>query len=509
MIDKAVAEDLFKAKGQIQNCISIYADELKRRHDRSKSKIVGLAPDADIIYGYLHPRVHRDFPTAAIEALLQTDAVRTLVLPGVQMEIEQLYRVHLLALGDPLYGRRFNPADAGSREGRKEILENLKYEVGLLCDKLTDARRAMDRLLRFLSSPCVNPKNWADVDLAVFEPSDGEVEDIFSELLRVRQPGRNRRSLVDSRNVATVLSAARNGVLVPLVTNTHAVFHSFETKIRPNQPASEGLVIGPFTAITIISLAHASTADIGHLRQSASALLSMMESAEPNGTVDLLTEFSEYMQFTYYLAEIGSLINRTWVQPETNLPDDLDLKHLAAIALEQVQALTRKLTEISKRFGFSPEDRTTPAIVVQEAARNAVLNVELLKDIQTGDDRIIIQKLIIFNEGAQMSEYNINQTGSNLTAIVDSFKTTQLLESGFSNEVESQIKTLLDSIVASNLPEEEKKDVIDAATTVVEDVKKDGRLAGTAKMLWGGLRETIKSVPAALAAWDALQKHWH
>jgi hypothetical protein len=108
-----------------------------------------------------------------------------------------------------------------------------------------------------------------------------------------------------------------------------------------------------------------------------------------------------------------------------------------------------------------------------------------------------------------MSEYNINQTGSNLTAIVDSFKTTQLLESGFSNEVESQIKTLLDSIVASNLPEEEKKDVIDAATTVVEDVKKDGRLAGTAKMLWGGLRETIKSVPAALAAWDALQKHWH
>lgn len=175
----------------------------------------------------------------------------------------------------------------------------------------------------------------------------------------------------------------------------------------------------------------------------------------------MLIEFNEYMQVTYRLAEVGSLLDRTWSPPDVDLPDALDLRQLATFALEQVEILGKTIAEMS-RFGLRLEHRKTESRVAEEVVKETGLSVELLKDIQSGDEKVIIHKLVILHDGAQMSEYNINQTGNHLTAIVDSFKTTQLIGSGLSNEVETQIKTLLDGIVNSKLPDEEKKDVVDA-----------------------------------------------
>lgn len=507
MIDESVTQELSKLKGQIKSCVEIYSDELKRRSQASGKTIIGLAPAANIVYGFMYPRAERDFCTAAIEALLQTDAVRTLLLPGVQSEIEKLYRAYVLRLGEPLYRGNFNPNDAITKEGRKQIIENLKHDVSTLCVELANAYRASGRLSRFLSSPHVDPESWSQAEAAAFETSDTDVQMLFTHLSAMR-PGFSINNMVDSQNLAAILSASRQGVRVPLVTESPLLLLGFE-RLRPLYLAAEGLIIGPFAAVTLVSLLNASTDDIRRLRNSASELLARMEWPQTNYTTDLLVEFNELMQMIYRLAEIGSLINRTWLPPVCQLPEGLDLKSIAYFALMGVETLTKSLANMSKRFGFKPVERTISADVLERTSRNAKLNVELLKDIQRGDVGVIIQKLVILHQGAQMSEYNTNQTGNNLTAIVDSFKTTQLIGSGLSNEVELHIKALLDGVLASHLPEEQKKDVVEAATTVVEGVKKDGRLAGKAKMLWNGLREIIQSVPAALEAWDALQKHWH
>lgn len=190
------------------------------------------------------------------------------------------------------------------------------------------------------------------------------------------------------------------------------------------------------------------------------------------------------------------------------MPEELDLSALATAALNEIELLTRQLAYMSKRFGYPEPAPSPPGIILRGTANQSVLNVEFLKEIQSGDSEIIIERLYVLNEGSHMSEYNINQSGSNLTAIVDSYKSTQLIGGGFSTDVEAQIKALLDSIISSQLPEAEKKEAVEATTAVVGGVKKDGKLAGNGKVLWSGIRETIKSIPAALSAWDALKKHW-
>jgi hypothetical protein len=508
MIDKQFERDLHQVKSQIQNCVSIYSQELERRHRRLRSDTMALAPDADVIHGYLHPKPERDFASAAIEALMQTEALQTIVLPGTREEIEIIYRAELAASRQPLYHPRTNPASAVSTEGRREVLDNLKYDLAVLSDRLSTARAAVDRLSRFLSSRCFASNIWSDVDPALFDPAEEDIEEIFGELTKFRRHPRGLQvSLVDSRNVASILAASRNGLHIPFVTNTHALLDRVGRTIKA-RPAETGLLIGPFTAVTIVCLARAESGDISRLLHSASALLEIMDRTGDQDD-DLFSEFNEYMQATYRLAEVGALLNRTWSPPDIRLPHELDLRQTASFALEQVQILTAKIAEISRRFGLRPSSAGDSRDAAEEFAKSTALNVELLKDIQSGDQKVIIQKLIILHEGARMSEYNINQTGSNLTAIVDSFKTTQLIGGGFPDEVEQHMKILLESLLASKITEEEKKDAVESAIKVAEDVKKEGRLAGTAKILWNGLRETIKSVPAALAAWDAIQKHWH
>lgn len=43
VIDKEFEQDLQKVRGQIQNCVAIYSQELERRHGRSRIDTIGLA----------------------------------------------------------------------------------------------------------------------------------------------------------------------------------------------------------------------------------------------------------------------------------------------------------------------------------------------------------------------------------------------------------------------------------------------------------------------------------
>jgi len=108
-----------------------------------------------------------------------------------------------------------------------------------------------------------------------------------------------------------------------------------------------------------------------------------------------------------------------------------------------------------------------------------------------------------------MGDYHINQQGRDLIAVVDSFKTAASnLEAGPGASSAELLSAFLDAVARSPISEDDKRDVLEGATVVVEQVRQEGRLAGRAKILWNGLQKAIELAPTALKAWEALTKLW-
>ena len=83
--------------------MSVYARELRRRDASSDLALAGLAPNSDAICEYLVPSRDSDYATAAIEALLQTEEVRTLVLPGIYEELRLIFHYFISVLDESFY----------------------------------------------------------------------------------------------------------------------------------------------------------------------------------------------------------------------------------------------------------------------------------------------------------------------------------------------------------------------------------------------------------------------
>ena len=126
------------------------------------------------------------------------------------------------------------------------------------------------------------------------------------------------------------------------------------------------------------------------------------------------------------------------------------------------------------------------------ARRNIVAEQELLRDLTEHPPRVVIQKIFLFQRGAALNEYNINQTGDNNTAIVDSFKTS-ISSQSVSPESREQLMKLVESIMASDLPRDEKTNIVRSANHVTEIVAKEGTWKGTASIVWKGLSEAIEN----------------
>ena len=83
-----------------------------------------------------------------------------------------------------------------------------------------------------------------------------------------------------------------------------------------------------------------------------------------------------------------------------------------------------------------------------------------------------------------------------MTPIMESEQVRQLLDS---IPIVRKLTALIDSFLASQVPEEEKKNLIEATGRVVDDVKKGGRLTGATKMFmerhpWGHQDHSVRAL---------------
>lgn len=317
---------LLGVRDQVQNCLSAYARELRRRDTSSERTLAALAPNGDIIYGYLQPSLERDFATPAIEALLQTEEVRTLVLPSVREELRRVFHYYISVLDKSFYS---NVGTSGGirPEGSKErVLDELRRELAQHYDYLATSRFALERLSTFLSSKNVDPGRWADTDPSIFNVSDTHTEDLYKQLVAFCSAAADlsrwrssRHCLTDSHNVGMILAASQNGVFIPFVTDSRKLTAAFESAIKAKHPEADGLLVGSFTAVTIVALVKATTADIRKMRDSAMAFLSTADGVATEQKIELTREkFNTYLELTFRLAEIGSLVNCTWKPPKTS-----------------------------------------------------------------------------------------------------------------------------------------------------------------------------------------------
>jgi hypothetical protein len=530
--DTTIRLALKEFRAQLPRYLAIYSDELRRRQFLGEQRVGAFAPDTDTIVDFVGPDPAREsWPSIAsdsarhlggsmIEALLSTPALRIAILPGVIVELFDLC-AHLASSSPPTQSKAEFLAwlrlehVPGSEQGG---LENLRLKLRAYHGKLLNARSRSERRLKFLGA-----SNVADIGDCGLPPmfsygSDEEAGSIsreLSALTRRRYRGSyERRNYCDSVNITAVLQARAHKVHVPLVTRTQRVLEVFEKFVRPGHPESAGLVIAPSIALVVMSLRNADTADIRRLEEKAAAVLEVLTRhpslLEP-GT-DAVREFRTYLEATLGLSELSALLHRTWTPPIQNLPDDWNINKLAVLALDLSKSLkrdvviaTRRLDSLARHLIEATTQRSTPQSgnVWQELQPS----LEALREVGTQASRVVIQKLIIIEKGATMSEYNITQTGTNLNAVVDSFKTT-LLSSSNSPDVQKNLESFVASIVSSELETGKKQEVVEGARIVVEAVKEQGRLSGTGALLWQGVRQAITVIPTAVEAWEALKKLW-
>jgi hypothetical protein len=486
-------------RSDLHTCISIYEEELQRRYASTHAGIGGLAPDTSLISDYLTPTAENKISVAAVEALLQSRNLKIFLLPEVVYELSRIFQ----SLQDSPGASFYRGVNEYSRSLNEEhILSKLKTDLRNHYFRLSEAHLRINRLAYLFSHLSGRQNNWADVAESG-KPLEDDIEETFNQLsMKSRRLGRFRDYLTATK-IGTILSLARNDIFIPLVSQSHVV-HSVcnhETLLR-RKPKGATLCVKAFSAIVMLSLANATTKDVVSFHDTAKSLLIQLDvSPHQDAFLGLRAkaEFKELLETTYKLARISSLLHQTWTPPIRDLPPELDLQRLAGAVLElneNLLATLRYNTELGLKLGVQQNQEDTLGI---EANR------DILKVIAQSDGKVIIQQLTVIEKGGLLNQYNIKQTGSNLTAIVDSFKTTVNDSPAGTSE---HLNTLVEAVLASHLSDQDKHDVVESATEVVQSVKKEGHLKGKGALLWNGIKEAVKTVPAAIEAWNALSKLW-
>jgi len=511
-MEKPILDWLSPLKDQIENCVGICNRELRRRKAFTGERLIGLAPNSDVIVRYLQDTFEGRFSKAAIEALLCSPAVKTVILPEVFLELQ---RHAEYVAWKPFYREMDRP---DRHESSEKILSDLKRRVSLQYSQLSNASTVLQRLNLFLSSRAVRDDSWTDLTKNGLSSSEEDNTAILKalECQHAVQPWdqlrRLRNDYLNSMKLSSILAASRNGIHCGFVTDSPRIHRGFNFFSGQRRLDSQELVIDSFFAVVAISLANSDEAEVEKLARVSSALVENMRHCRMDHG---LHEFAQdglehFLELAFELAQVSSLLHRSWTPPIAGLPAELDLKQVAEAALTRSEELTRLLQESARLF-------RRPGLVLQQEYPNVLsepinqlsLNQSFLREIVSSDSPVVIERLIVHLEkGAHMTQYNITQTGSNLTAIVDSFKSSLTSDQSISVEVDKNLKALLDGVVSSKLPDDAKRQVVEATQSVVEDVKKNGHLSGTGQLLWNGLREAIKTVPTAVTAWEALRKLW-
>jgi len=105
-----------------------------------------------------------------------------------------------------------------------------------------------------------------------------------------------------------------------------------------------------------------------------------------------------------------------------------------------------------------------------------------------------------------MRKYNVKQSGTNNTLLIDGAKSNSDNTIERSVQLEDLMLAFRAAVNESSLPVDQQSDIIEVADAAASRAAEDGRISGVAKVAWSGLKEVLATAPAALAIWEQLSK---
>ena len=506
--------------------------EIRQRVVASRAQKLVYAADFDIIYDYL---VINDLPNIqegllVTEALLQLPEVAFTLLPGTLHEIinfcSQIANqvLHLRYQEDLMWFlKRELHLTSISDLGRIDRVRSALSKIATFGRRGSHAAKKLEKLLSDPKLTEFSSYRFAPKD-ATIDPAEQKV---LYELLEKIRPSYDRMwpNHVDSLNLSICLAVYRKSFLLPLITKSSSVQKTYiEYSSRfPQEAPSFELVLAPRTALLAIGLRNASLDELESLNRSLSQAFKAVApltkqfgkfACLPKGLPTLLNATFERIWTIQYammsLLKVHTEATSLWSLPLENVPEDIDIDRLAQIALETIGDMRKQIQNAisaGARFFSQASDLMIP---FAHASNSADVMVPMLDLAGHGHgSTIFIEKLVLSGGELNMGTYNLNQRGKNLVAVVDSFKNITV-EAGKikGKDFEKWAIALLSAVEGADITENEKKDILDGASAVLQEATKGITLVGRAKVLWYGLRSMLDAIPSAVEAWEKLTELW-
>ncbi|ETX05643.1 MAG: hypothetical protein ETSY2_21745 [Candidatus Entotheonella gemina] len=520
MAERHLQQKLIELRNRTYGMHELISIERRYRQIFVAEQTLLFALDFDVVYDYLrlNPAINpleddKIERQRLVSALVEAEDIR-FVLPSGSLN-EFTYTLSRLLKGI-WYRERSELREQLYNKSPHELIVQ-RRQVGIEWQAIKLAQK----LLR--SQNCLNLEdigsigNFRDMESSFFQNCYA--------YLNSRRPRTTVGNYNDSLNLVEVLHTVQNGIPLSLITGTRSVFEAFEAAWDSlcNDQSPPPVVLKANLGLFRLNLRRVTFGQLRELDEelySIQGRLSDYIDTVANTTISQPAELplqdisgieERLLALSENLESLHTNLEQAWVPPIEEVPENLDLGRLAEAVITAREALLDEictlLNNLQPLFGLAK--RAMSQLSSESEAEHRLISLLEAAHSDT-QSKLYIEKLVYVTQGGNMEDRSIRQNaGRDLTAVIDSFKgNTIKFSSAGHTELAEKLDTFLKTVEESSLPSDDKMVILSETSTVTQDVVQKGKLTARAKLLWGGIRNLVESVPEAVSAWEALTKMW-
>jgi len=460
-----------------------------------------LALDTSIILlacGHADSGLEAQRARAVVEIILEAPTVRFTVLPPSLAELFE-HLIYITSLNVNLWTWA---ADGGRPSARHD-----RAELCMDADAAAARGWQLGYIASILNSPAFVPHH-DEVDPDEMRVLAANAYALHRDRHRFSSPRSLRRS---SEEIAYCCLETRAGVPISWVTS--AIW--WQEWNERQGPDLQDVVLSPDDILLAKGLSKRPLVQIGQLRDASDKVLAAVSQAvdagnwNPSKLPETLTDLGRQIAKLTDVADYSARFHDKWLA-SWDRPVPLEMRIDAEDLVDQVvgvaerakQQLLHALAACANAIGPDDEEETV-------APRSSRLNNSFARTILSAARRgspLVIEKLIVNMGDVTMRKYNVKQSGTNNTLLIDSAKSNSDNTIERSVQLEDLMLAFRAAVNESSLPVDQQSDIIEVADAAASRAAEDGRISGVAKVAWSGLKEVLATAPAALAIWEQLSK---
>jgi hypothetical protein len=474
---------LVSLRASLQDAHHILDSQVRSRAAKKSGGRLLYVTDFDIIHEFMHTTsdtAPEHLGATATGILASAEGLSFALAPGAAWEL--LSYCSKLATSSQGFSALVDMSYQRLQTLETDLDENMREELIAELSEIAGESAAAKRLTLFLQSGNLSSLRAVGLRFQPFRTNQDTYQRLLDHMF-VERPKKEVSNYCDAANLVTVLAAARwENLFLPLVSNSRAVHDAYEFLRADERLAPpKGLVVRPRDVILRVGFRSASDGQLRQVRYKLASLLEQFDRfleefpahTKPNGLpVDVIFEAQ---QIAMQLYSVGNEISSLWTIRSPSIPSYVNPKRIAedlrtAAAHLQV-TLDNLLSTMVEKFGEESEHE-----VGQQWKWALGLKPESnLPRVLVGDTK---------NHRARGEDSDTSQ------------------------DAERLLGKLVVTIRAAQISEDSKRQILEGIGGVAASTSKHGKLKGVAKLAWSTIREGIKTIPSALAAWESLRRLW-